>query len=1013
MPATLYRKIYYIIWLTLLLTTGLRGQTGSILSGLEQAQSFYSKKLYDSSLLVLDTFLEEAKAAEDWAGLAAAQSLMAKNYDRKRNNQLRLSAAHAALKTIKQHLADRDTLMAEALKAKGDAFIRTGAYDSSIHYLNQAETLYLNQSNWSRVASCRVGMGSNLYRLKQFASADTLLSKTRDFIEEKLDPLPGIYGTVLNLLGAIYNNTGDYEKGLDNAIKSVRFRESQTSSGQRLIYAYNNLGIAYMNRADYDQAEEVLERAELVAKKDMAANARPLVSIYNNLLLINLRKKDYPNALVYGSRRAKTVSDYKVSVTENSEIIFYNNLALTQIQSGELNIAKTHLDQCYRLNPESGQTLSNLGYYYHQLKEPEKATQFLNLAIASFKDQTNPEVAKLYRYLAEMAALSGDREAVARHYQKSISILVPDFKSAADWSLPTLTGVRSRRELLKTLVSQARYLDALPSRHEALTNTVTTAVALVDSMYYEHKAEGSRVFLKSEAVPLYELAIKTLFQNYRKNQNNATASALFRLFEKGKSSLLSDLLQIKNANLMGGVPTELIESERALEIDIAFYESELYKARQKGDEEKAALYNAYRLDKTNELDRLKENFKAGYPKYYEARHGRDQLSLSQVQKKLADNNELLIDYFVGENSVFAMAVSADRVHIKELSEPVTSLRSLVIQYISTINDPTLLQTNAKLAYQRLNQRGQRLYQELLMPLLSEFGDNPEALYIVPDDFLNYLPFETLITPLPGNEPDFIGLPYLIKQYPVRYSYSASLPQPEAGVSWGKTRVLAMAPFSEGNLPNTSKEIEQVNRHFSAALFQGDQGTKRQFQADANRFEILHLATHGNLDPDNPGLSHLSFAADSADGKLHVYELENMDLKARLAILSACETGSGYYLAGEGVMSLARGFTYAGVPSVLMSLWKVDDNSGTSLISEFYKGLSAESNKAQALQTAKLNYLNNADQLHAHPYFWSQFVLIGDPAPLKSIPAWQLWLSIAALVILGILMLIRRTARRKS
>lgn len=964
-------------------------------------------------MLVLNTYVREAEALEDWAGVATAQSLMARNYDRKRNSQLRLSAAHAALATIRQHLANRDTLLADALKAKGDALIRLTAYDSSIYYLKQAEALYLKQKNWGRVASCRVGTGSNLYRLKRFASADTLLSKTRDFIEEKLDPLPGIYGTVLNLLGAIYNNTGDYEKALDNAIKSVRFRESQTSSGQRLIYAYNNLGIAYMNRADYDQAEEVLERAELVAKEDVAANARPLVSIYNNLMLINLRKKDYPNALVYGSRRAKMVSDYKVKVAENSEIIFYNNLALTQLQSGELNIAKAYLDQYYQLNPESRQTLSNLGYYYHQLKKPEEAARFLNLAINSFKDQANPEVAKLYRYMAEMAALKGDQKSVSQHYQKSISILVPQFNSAADWSPPPLTGIRSKRELLKTLVSQARYLETYQNNPEALTKTVMTAVALVDSMYYEHKAEGSRVFLKSEAVPLYELSIKTLIRNYQKYPDASTLATLFNLFEKGKSSLLSDLLQIKNANLMGGVPAELIEAERTLEIDIAFYESELYKARLKGDDEKSALYNGYRLEKTNELDRLKENFKVNYPKYYLSRHGRNQLNLAQVQEQLADNQELLIDYFVGENAVYAMAVTAEEVVIKEIPESMTSLRSLVIQYISTINSPSLLQTNAELAYERLSSRGQKLFQELLMPLLSELEDTPQGLYIVPDGFLNYLPFETLITGQSKDKTDFIGLPYLIKQYPIRYSYSASLPQAETGVNWGKTRVLGMAPFSEGNLPQSGEEIGRLNQHFSASLFQGQNSTKGQFHAVANDYEVLHLATHGNLDQGNPALSHLSFAADSSGDKLHVYELENMDLKAKLAILSACETGTGQYLAGEGVMSLARGFTYAGVPSVLMSLWKVDDNSGTDLISGFYQELSAETNKAVALRTAKLNYLNNADQLHAHPYFWSQFVLIGDPAPLKSIPTWQLWLTLAGLVLLGGFTLMRRRARRKS
>lgn len=1009
MPAIPYKNICQIILLTLAISTGLQGQSGAVLTKLEKAQSLYDSKRYDSSLVILDAHIREAQASQDWAGLASAQSLMAKNYSSKRDYKLRFSAADAALNTITRHLTGQDSLLADALKAKGDAFIRLRAYDSSISYLKKAEALYLTQDNWSKVVSCRVGMGSNLYRLKEFARADTTLSKTRTLIEEKLDPLPGIYGTVLNLLGAIYNNTGDYEKGLDNAIKSVRFRESQTSTGQRLIYAYNNLGIAYLNRADYDQAQEVLERAELTARTDVEANASPLVSICNNLMLIHLRKKNYPLALKYGSKRANLVAKHRVKVSEASEIIFYNNLALTQMQSGEFDAAKAHLDKYYTLAPNSRQTLSNLGYYHHQLKNEEEATRFLHLAIAAFKDQKNPEVAKLYRYLAEMASLTGDHQSTTGYYQKSISILVPGSKATA-LAPPSLVGIRSKRELLKTLMSQSEYLSGLGRKNE-LIQTLSTAVALVDSMYYEHKAEGSRVFLKSEALPLYELSIQTLASDYQQNGNSSTAATLFDLFEKGKSSQLSDLLQIKNANRLGGVPIALIERERALEIDIAFYESELYKARQKEDSTKSGLYNTYRLEKMNELDLLKENFRTDYPRYYQARHGLDKLSLEQVQQKLKDSGELLIEYFVGENSVYAIAVSANKVVVKEIPVHAKSLRSSTIQFLSTINDPSLLQTDAQLAFQKLNRQGQMLYRELVMPLLNAFEEAPKALYIVPDDFLNYLPFEALITQNSSDTPDFIGLPYLIRNYPVRYSYSASLPQAAPGKNLGKSRVLGMAPFSKANLPESGEEIEEINKHFSASLLLGSTGTKAEFQGKANDFDVLHLATHGTIDTENPGQSYLSFAADTTDGKLHVYELENMNLSAKLAILSACETGIGNFVAGEGVMSLARGFTYAGVPSILMSLWQVDDGSGTELISGFYEGLSGETNKAQALQTAKLNYLDNADQLHAHPYFWSQFVLVGDPAPLKSVPIWPLWVTLVGLALLGGLVLANKKTQK--
>ncbi|MFW5700333.1 MAG: CHAT domain-containing protein [Cyclobacteriaceae bacterium] len=114
-----------------------------------------------------------------------------------------------------------------------------------------------------------------------------------------------------------------------------------------------------------------------------------------------------------------------------------------------------------------------------------------------------------------------------------------------------------------------------------------------------------------------------------------------------------------------------------------------------------------------------------------------------------------------------------------------------------------------------------------------------------------------------------------------------------------------------------------------------------------------------------------------DGFLNIHELYNMQLNAYLAILSACETGMGSYSRGEGIMSLGRGFAYAGCPSVLMSLWKANDQAGKQLMEKFNGYLRSGLDKDAALRQAKLDYLETADQLTSHPYFWSAFVLMGN------------------------------------
>jgi CHAT domain-containing protein len=142
--------------------------------------------------------------------------------------------------------------------------------------------------------------------------------------------------------------------------------------------------------------------------------------------------------------------------------------------------------------------------------------------------------------------------------------------------------------------------------------------------------------------------------------------------------------------------------------------------------------------------------------------------------------------------------------------------------------------------------------------------------------------------------------------------------------------------------------------------------------------------HTILDDDNPMYSKLVFTQteDSLnDGLLNTHEIYNMKLKARMVVLSACNSGDGKFLKGEGVMSLARGFFYSGCPSLIMTLWTVEDLSGSVLMSSFYKYLSQNYPKDVALQQAKLAYLESADNLKSHPYFWSGYVAIGDTEEL--------------------------------
>jgi CHAT domain-containing protein len=188
-----------------------------------------------------------------------------------------------------------------------------------------------------------------------------------------------------------------------------------------------------------------------------------------------------------------------------------------------------------------------------------------------------------------------------------------------------------------------------------------------------------------------------------------------------------------------------------------------------------------------------------------------------------------------------------------------------------------------------------------------------------------------------------------------------------------------------SLPGAAEEVKNVSAYIKTVAFADILAQETTFKEKAPDFDILHLAMHTIINDSLPMFSKLVFSKtdnhSTDDGFLNTYEIYNMKLNARLAVLSACETGSGKLQKGEGVMSLARGFIYAGCPSIVMTLWQVEDQSGTEIMKNFYIYLSKGKRKDVALRMAKLKHLDSSDPLTAHPHYWLGYVNIGNPEPL--------------------------------
>lgn len=303
--------------------------------------------------------------------------------------------------------------------------------------------------------------------------------------------------------------------------------------------------------------------------------------------------------------------------------------------------------------------------------------------------------------------------------------------------------------------------------------------------------------------------------------------------------------------------------------------------------------------------------------------------------------------------------------------------------------------------------------------------------------MNYIPFEALLETLPDTTKtiEFNQLSYLIRTYSINYANSANLlfKQTTSLLRKNKIKTIAFAPlYAEGEsieilhkiyplipLPGVAKEVAQISKIVDADVFNDEEATEDNFRKNAEKYDILHLAMHAFINDSLPAFSSFAFTQHNTEdptknGLLNTADIYNLNMNAKLTVLSACNTGSGQLKEGEGIMSLARGFLYAGCPAIVMSLWEVEDESGTQIITAFYRNLKKGKSKDESLRLAKLEYLNSVSSRRAHPHYWLGFVSIGDNSALyNSYDFYFFVLLILALSGIGIDQALRIKKARKK
>jgi CHAT domain-containing protein/tetratricopeptide (TPR) repeat protein len=927
---------------------------------------------------------------------------------------------------------------AAALRKRVEYFTIEENYDSVLAYARRGAEIAERENDWDEWSKAQLHIVYALYDLEKFDEAAASFGSIESTGGEKIPADSSFWGDYFNIAGAISNELGDYEKAIHYGNLEINFFDKKHNL-DRLALASNNTGSYYLGRGDYDRALDCTESALGIYLSAPDTNAANLAWTYDNLSKIWYRKKEFPKA-IDNARKALELLEHHVEGEKAKDLVItFNDLANAYIETQKYDTAINYLQKALRIfesNKGAGKiesTWHNVGNALRLSGKYDEATHYLKLALEKY-GPSHPNLGKACRHMAYIAHNKGDyREALAWQ-QKAFSALTSDpFPHENMLANPPARRVKAYFDFLMTLRDKSETLRKLaekesnPTFLEAAFGTLDLAAGVLDSMRKEYQ-EGSREFWNREARPIMENAIELAFQLYQNTGDQHYLEQAFRYAEKSKALLLAEALRESAAKRQAGIQKTLLQEEKDLKIAIAFYKSQIIMEEQKSDADagKIARWKNEYLRKNRAYENLLDTLETAYPEYYKIKY-QDSVPTPAAVRQWLPANGALFEYFRGDKNIYAFYVDK---------------KTFLGFKITTDDDYTLRLTrlleqlhNRNLVYEeglgaeaiaKFAENAHGLYRLLLSPV----GKMPEKLIVIPDGDLAYLPFELLLTESSAPATGYSQLPYLLLRTATRYEYSAGLAIRPSPPQQPRTYFAGYAPSYENTSPtsptrddnsqcrttelsdlpalsNNQKEVEEIAKILSGKAYTSVTATEEIFKQNADQPRILHLAMHGFLNDCNPLLSGLAFSlesinkspqdslSDEHDGLLRTYEIYNLKINADLAVLSACNTGSGQLSKGEGVMSLARAFKYAGCPNVVMSFWQAEDHSTAQIMKEFYRQLQQGAGKDQALRQAKLAYLK--DSKLDHPYFWGAFVLIGDDKSLPRNTPWTLYIA-AGLVV---------------
>jgi CHAT domain-containing protein/Tfp pilus assembly protein PilF/ketosteroid isomerase-like protein len=943
-----------------------------------KGNSFFDRGSYAQAMSIFQVTLKIAEQLGDKKGIATLLRSIGSIYYYQGRYAPALELYQNSLK-LAEEIGDKQNIC-YTLNNIGIVHRLQGNYALALEYHQKG--LKIAEEIGDKPGICRVLASIGLVHLAQSNYAPALEYQQKSLkIAEEIGDKQNI-SVRMTTIGNIYLSQSDYVRALEYQQKSLKIAE-EIGAKQWVFPALNNLGLVYMSQGNYALALEYYQKSLKIAEEIGAK--QPLSLVLINIGIVHRLQGDFAQAIEYqqkGLKIAEEIGD-KRTIT-----VALTNMGAVGRSEGNNAQALEYYQKSLKLKEEIGDkegiaiTLNNMGIVHRLQGNNAQALEYYQKSLKLREEIGDKQgIANTLNNIAIVHRVEG-RYVQAVEVAQRAAAIANQIGSSEDFWQPRATAGTAYRALHRPDQARQAFADSIAAI-EKLRGQVAGG------------EQQQQHFFENHVSPYYEMVDLLI------DQNNPAEALTYA--ERAKGRVLLDVLSSGKVNITKAMTQQEQVQERTLNGEIVSLNSQVYreKVRQQPDEARLQDLNT-RLQKARlNYEAFQTNLYAAHPELQSLRGETPPLTLMDSATLIPDANTALLEFVVMEDKTYLFVLTKNQSAAQ--AAPDLQVYTLNVKQ-KDLADRTrrFRQRLASLDVSFADLAGS-LYDSLLKPAQAQL-QMKTALVIVPDGVLWELPFQALMSARHryviedgaiAYAPSLTVLREMIKLR--RNHLPAATAQPTL-LAFGnsligqQTQERVRAVLMDEKLlplPEAEHQVKLLAQLYGAGqsqIYVGAEAREDRAKAEAGKYRILHLATHGILNDASPMYSQVVLSQSAADqnndGLLEAWEIMKLDLKADLVILSACETARGRVGAGEGVIGLSWALFVAGCPTTVVSQWKVESVSTTELMTEFHRHLkaildnpAAKQSKAEALRQAALKLLRR--KKYSHPFYWAAFVVIGD------------------------------------